>query len=478
MIPSPDLEQSTARAKLTLGGYSWALFEAARNPYYLLVVVYVFMPYVSSIMVGDGVRGQETISYWAQIAGIIVMFTSPLLGASVDAAGRRKPWLAPCVAVMVVGIAALWWAKPDGSGLTVNQTMSIVLLLTVLFSYGEVLYNSMLVPTVGLPAAHTASSYGLAIGSAFSLVSLVFVAWAFALPGRVDWAFVPAVPLFGLDTVAHEQDRVVAPISALILALGSIPLFLFTPDPPSKGHGQWAALRGSVMTLWGTIMSLRQNRDAAIFLVARMAFFDGMVAIILYLGVFSSGVMRWSGLELLILGMINAAMATVGGLSARWLDATFGPRRALLVELGIAITCITGLIGMGREQILWIPWPTADASPVWSGPIFTTVPEITFLLIAMILSIVIMAHFSSSRTLLTRLTPAERTGAFFGLYALSGTATTWLGSMLVNFGTRVAGTQQGGFLGIIVLLVLGTIGLLFVRGGNRWTGTRLTTDAT
>jgi UMF1 family MFS transporter len=69
--------------------------------------------------------------------------------------------------------------------------------------------------------------------------------------------------------------------------------------------------------------------------------------------------------------------------------------------------------------------------------------------------------------LLTRLTPPEQTGAFFGVYALSGTATSWLGPFLVNQGTRIFKTQQGGFATIILLLGIGFIGLLFVRGGNR-----------
>ena len=73
----------------------------------------------------------------------------------------------------------------------------------------------------------------------------------------------------------------------------------------------------------------------------------------------------------------------------------------------------------------------------------------------------------SSRTLLTRLTPQDQTGAFFGVYALSGVATAWLAPTMVNFGTVVTGTQQGGFAMLLILLLAGLIGLFFVRGGGR-----------
>ncbi len=81
----------------------------------------------------------------------------------------------------------------------------------------------------------------------------------------------------------------------------------------------------------------------------------------------------------------------------------------------------------------------------------------------------ITAHYASSRTLLTRLTPPAQSGAFFGVYALSGTATVWIGSSLVKLGTQVFKTQQGGFATLTVLLAIGFIGLLFVKGGGRTT---------
>jgi len=92
---------------------------------------------------------------------------------------------------------------------------------------------------------------------------------------------------------------------------------------------------------------------------------------------------------------------------------------------------------------------------------------VIFLLIGFVNAVFITAQYASARTMLTRLTPPEKTGAFFGVYALSGVATGWLGPMMVNFGTNLTKTQQGGFATVIILLVAGLAGLGFVRGGGR-----------
>ena len=86
-----------------------------------------------------------------------------------------------------------------------------------------------------------------------------------------------------------------------------------------------------------------------------------------------------------------------------------------------------------------------------------------FLLIGFSNAIFITAQYASSRTALTRLTPPDQTGAFFGVYALSGVATAWLAPGLVSLGTRLTQSQQWGFATIILLLGLGLTGLAFVR---------------
>ena len=120
--------------KLSRGAVSWSVFEGGRDPYVILMTIYIFMPYVSATMVGDPVKGQGLIAQFQQYAGWIVMATAPFLGASIDKLGPRKGWLALVTIGMVPLIAALWLAKPDLSGLSIIATMAIAMLVNVLFS--------------------------------------------------------------------------------------------------------------------------------------------------------------------------------------------------------------------------------------------------------------------------------------------------------------------------------------------------------
>ena len=464
----PIVSEIGGDAKLNRGGVAWAIFEGGRDPYVILITIYIFMPYVSATLVGDPVKGQELISAFQQYTGWFVMATAPFLGASIDKLGPRKPWLALAVVAMVPLIFSLWFAKPGGGGIPVMTAMAISMAVGVLFAYTEVLHNSMLIRAAGIKGAHAASGLALSLGNAASVFALGFTAWAFALPGKVHWSWVPAAPLFGLNPATHEPERVVAILAAGILALGAIPILLFTPDAPKTGVPALKAFRQGAADLWGMLTTVSRYRDAVIYLGSRMLFVDGMNGVLFFYGVLAAGVMKWGPLDLLISAILGSIVSTVGGQAGRWLDHNIGPKNALRLEIFMAILALTAMLGMRPDRILyfWNYDATAHA-PLWDGPVYRTLPSLIFLLIGFSNCIFITAQYSSSRTALTRLTPPAQTGAFFGVYALSGVATAWLAPSLVNIGTRITHSQQGGFATIILLMAVGLFGLFFVRGGGR-----------
>ena len=468
--PIVDAEADLDRP-LSLGAASWSLFEGARIPYVLLITIYIFMPYLASTVVGDPVRGQEMVSRWSQYSGWAVMLTAPFLGASIDKLGPRKLWLGLIVAIMIPMMALLWFTKADHTGLSATGALAIAAVVGTLFTWSEVLQNSLLLRAAGMGGAHKASGLALALGNAFGVATLAFTAWAFALPGlpsTANWGWLPKTPLFGLQRSLHEPERVVALLAAGIFALGILPFFLFTPDAPRTGVSVFRALRDGARELGRMIRTVREHRDAAIFLASRMFYVDGMTAILIYSGIYAAGVMKWQALQLLIYGIILSVLAVLGGFVGRWLDHGVGPKSAVRIEIGMSLLGIIAILGMGPDRILYFwHWSPALHAAMWSGPFFTTLPEWVFLGIGFSNAVFITAHYASSRTLLTRLTPPARTGAYFGVYALSGTATSWLGPLLVNQGTHLFKTQQGGFAMVIVLLAIGFIGLLYVKGGDR-----------
>jgi UMF1 family MFS transporter len=456
---------------LSRGGWAWALFQGGRDPYVILITIYIYSAYFTTQVVGDPIRGQAMIATVSTLNSLFIAATAPFLGASIERFGARKPLLLAIVALMVPLIGALWFARPGGEGLGVMGVLWIFGLVGVLFAYCEVVHNSLLIGAAGPRHAPHASGLGLSMGNFFSVITLTFCLIAFALPGNpatADWGFIPKTPLFGLDPAQAETSRVVALIAAGLMAILSIPLFLYTPDAPRTGVRLMEGVRQGARELLATLKSLRGERDMTVFLLARMLFTDGMTALLIFGGIYAAGVMQWGVLEMLAYGILLSIFAVAGGLIGAVMDSRIGPRPAVQLQVFGAILCIIGQLGMARDKIFYFwSYDAAAQAPLWDGPMFRTLPEVLYLLIGFGTAIFVTAHYASSRTLLTRLSPPSKLPAFFGLYALSGTVTVWLGSLLVGLFTGLFGSQQAGFIPIAVLLILGLAGMFFVRGGRK-----------
>ncbi len=443
---------------------SWALAQAVRDPFVTLIQIYVFAPYFVTRVIGDPVAGQTLIAEANKWGGWAVMATAPLLGAAVDRIGPRKPGLALVVTAMVLSIGALWFNPPHGIG-GISQATALLLFtaLSMLMAYHELFHNALLLPAAGMRGAGRASGLALASGNALAVVLLIAVLWAFALPGKVHWGFVPARPLFGLDEALGEPERIVAPIVAVLLALGSIPLFLRVPDLARSALSIPRAIRAGAGDLVDLVRQARGHRDALTFLAARMIYTDALTAILIFGGLFAAGTMHWAGFQMLGYGIILSVAAVGGGLLAGWLDDRIGPKLAVKLELLLLIAGQGGIIGMARDRILFRPYAGPE---LWQGAMFNTLPEVVFLALGCMMAVAVTAAYASSRTLLVRVAPPGKSGVFFGLYVLSGTATMWLGPLLVEIATKSTGTQAAGFIPVVGMLIVGLVMLMFVRGGG------------
>ena len=88
---------------------SWVLSAWATQPYYTLVVSFLFAPYFANVVVGDPVYGQAVWGYASAAAGVLIAVGSPLLGALADGYGARKPWIALFSASLLPGSLVFGW---------------------------------------------------------------------------------------------------------------------------------------------------------------------------------------------------------------------------------------------------------------------------------------------------------------------------------------------------------------------------------
>jgi UMF1 family MFS transporter len=417
----------------------------------------VFVPYVATVVIGDPVKGQVLIADVNKWAGLCVAFIAPILGAAADRAGRRRTPLGLVTALMAAAIGMLWFVQP-GEGVGGWIWFPLLLLIGLLFPLTEAFHNAMLAGAASARMVPHVSGLGLALGNAATVLILVVALVFFALPGNVDWPFVPAAPAFGLDPAAHEPQRIVAVICALWLAIFALPMLLFTHDT-QRNAGWGRAIKEGLAGVRGTLIKLKTMPNVRNFLIARMIYVDGKTAMIVLGGVYVAGVMGWGAIEMTIYGIVLSVLAVLGGVLGGVLDATLGAKRAIQIEI---LACLLGLLGMVSISPTTILFQPASGAPIWDAPFFATAPELLMLAVVGLIAVAITAAYASSRTLMTQLSPPDMVGELFGLYALAGTATAWIGPALVSAATSWTNSQQLGFGALAILLVGGLIGLVFV----------------
>src|SRR5258707_322745 len=264
-MTATDSEPKRFARHVARGPLFWVLFEWARNPYVLVITVYVYATYFTRDIVGDPVRGQ---ALWAAIqgySGLAVAVTAPFLGAIADAGGRRKPWIAFFAVLLALSTAALWFGKPGGEGLGLVGIGAAIALGNLAYDGSLVSHSAMLPSLVQERQIGRWSGLGYALGNMAGIVLLVFV---------LVFIYLPAEPLFGLDRASHEHERISGPLCALWFAVFSLPFFLWAPDRPSKHLPVKEAVRRGLASVARTVKSLGHYRNVAAYLGVRMIYND------------------------------------------------------------------------------------------------------------------------------------------------------------------------------------------------------------
>ncbi len=79
---------------------------------------------------------------------------------------------------------------------------------------------------------------------------------------------------------------------------------------------------------------------------------------------------------------------------------------------------------------------------------------------------------AASRSLMARLAPTGMEAEMFGLYALSGKATAFLGPLLLAWATTAFDSQRAGMATVLIFLVTGFVLLIPLKEPARGVGAR------
>lgn len=404
----------------------WCLYDWADSAFPAVILTFVFAAYFAQGVAENPVIATGQWGMAITLSSLAIAILSPVFGAIADQNGRRKPWIGIFSLICIVATALLWFVKPDPS--YVVFALVCLAIGNFAFEFAFVFYNAMLNDLAPPERLGRLSGWGWGSGYAGGLVCLVIVLLGFVSADP---------PWFGIGKEEAAHVRIAAPIAAAWFAVFCLPLFLFTPDQPGRGVPALTAVRNGLRTIWSTILHLRTYRNIARYVIAHMVYTDGLNTLFAFGGIYAAGEFGMAVEEVIWFGIALNLTAGLGAAAFAWIDDWIGAKRTILIALA-------GLILTGIAILL-----THDKTVFWA--------------LGMFLGIFFGPAQAASRSLMARLAPADMQAEMFGLHALSGKATAFVGPALFGWATVSFGTQRAGMATVLVFLALGACLLFLVK---------------
>lgn len=406
--------------------WAWAFYDWANSAFPTVVSTFVIAAYFAQGVAPDPASGQAMWGLMQTLAGIAIALLSPVLGAVADAGGRRRLMLLLCTVFTAIFTGLIWFAEPRPADAL--WALACVGLATVGFELGTVFYNSML-PQVA-PPERLGRVSGLAwgLGYAGGLACLGICLLLLVLPD-------PS-PL-GLDRGQAEHIRATALLTAAWTLVFGWPVLVALPDPAGPRPGWGAAARHGLVEIAGVLRRLPRHPAMARFLLARLFYTDGLNTLFAFGAIYAAGVFGMPFEEILLFGIALNVTAGLGAAGFGLVEDRLGARRTILVALAAIVAIGLGLVLVQSKAVFWA--------------------------LALVLGLFMGPAQSASRSFMARLAPPAEVSAYFGLFALSGRITGFLGPAALAAVTAATGSQRLGMSTVLVFLALGAAILATVR---------------
>lgn len=430
--------------------WGWFFFDFASQPFNTLLLTFIFGPYVKELL-GDGTAAQAAWGYGIGAAGLVIAVMAPLLGAVADKAGGRMRFIWLFSAMYFLGSWCLWFAAPGDFNLVLILLSFAIGMIGMEFA--TIFTNAMLPGLGSRKEIGGISGSGWAFGYVGGLIALILMLAVFQVDQATGKTMVGVPPLFGLDANAREGTRIVGPLTALWYAVFMIPFFLWVREPRmTNAQPIGIAAREAFPQLRQTLAGLINQRSLSAYLLSSMFYRDALNGIYVFGGIYAAGVLGWAVQDVGKFGLL----AVLSGALFAWLggkaDDMFGPKPIIIVNV-VALTAVAlGVIFVSRTSVFGIP----------VGP-ESALPDIAFYGLGILIGAAGGALQSASRTMMVRQAHPERMTEAFGLYALTGKATSFMAPLLIGVVTDVTGSQQLGITPLLALFLIGLVLLIWVK---------------
>jgi len=410
---------------------AWAMYDWANSGMLTVIITAVFPAYFSRVVAGDLLPAVATERFGlaTTVALVLIAALSPILGALADRGGHKLRFLAFFMALGIAATGGLFLAGP-GQWLF---ALFLFGLANVGLNGSFIFYDSLLPHVAEHDEMDRVSTAGYALGYiggglllAICLALILHPAW-FHLPSGENLS----------PREATLPTRLTFLLSAVWWGVFSIPLFRRVQEPVSRlaprkeGAGLVAQ---TVHDLVGTFRDLRGYPQAFLMLVAFLLYNDGIGTIIRMATIYGTEIGIGTGAMIAAIVLVQFV-----GIPFAFL---FG---SLAGKLGTRRTIFVGLLVYVGISILG----------------FYMKNERDFLMLAVLVGVVQGGTQALSRSLFATLIPRDRSGEFFGFFAVFEKFAGIFGPGLFSLALILTGSSRNGILSLIFFFVAG--GLLLAR---------------
>lgn len=398
---------------------SWTLYDFGSSAFNTLMVTFIFNRFFTEVMAPNYNTGTVMWARAINISAVVVAIVTPVLGAVADYSGKKKLFLVTASLMAIIFTFALTFVGPGAA----TFAITLFIIANIGFEAANVFYYAFLPDVSDDEHIGRVSGYGFFAGYTGGLIAL-------ALGLVIVKSGLPKAP-------DYWNVRATIMLVAIWFLVFSLPMFLFVKSKavPQKIEGGY--IRHGFGRLFDTIKHARKYREAGKLLIARMIYNDGLGTVIAMASIYAGAVLKMPLEAVLKMGIALNVFAGLGSLIFGHVDDRIGGKKTILITL--VVLTIAGIIGVSTDTPKGF-WVAASLIGFMMGP-----------------------NQSASRSLLSKLAPADKQAEFFGLYSFSGRLSSLLGPLA--YGTIVArtGDHKLAMSSIIVFFVVGGLILLTVR---------------
>ena len=423
-----DLHLEETPAKKTTARKSqigWALYDWASSPVPTLHATFIFAVYFTTVIMPEG--GSVVWAYMTGITAFTIALIAPLLGSYADSTGKFKELIVLFIALGSVATGLLWFAQPNEAFISYAIILSAISIFFLESSF--IFYNAILGKMI--QRDHIGSLSGLAWGGGYigSVIALIVVLVVFILPDK---------SLFALDKSQSEHIRATMLFAASWAIIFSLPMMFYLPSFCQKNNKN--NKNSAILSLKTSIIEARKIPNLLRFLLARMAYNDGLITLFAFGGIYATKVFSFSQFEIILFAIGLNISAGIGAIIGGFLDDNIGPIKTIKLALIGLFLCGLVAIITPYKMIFWI---VGVGLGLFVGPVQ-----------------------SASRTYLSLAASDKHKGGLFGLYMVSGKLTSFIGPFLYGSLVMMSGNERYGMAVVLLLIAFGFV-LLPLKDNTR-----------